>query len=858
MLPLTPAQRIIAHQQWGRRMWRIALYGLGAFFAYLIVLAFFTPSLKQLEDPRYNLASEVIGYNGEVIGRYFAENRVPVTYDKLSKHLVRALIATEDERYMEHSGIDVRALGRVVKGLVTLNPQGGGSTITQQLAKLLYSDRDFGSMGSVRKVFALANRKFSEWITAVKLERSYTKEEILAMYLNKADWVNNAFGIRAASETYFSCAPDSLKLHEAALLVGMLQNPALYNPNKRPEKALKRRNIVFGQMERNGFITASERGKVSKKPLGLRFKPQSYSEGMAPYFRAELVKDVQAILKKGDLTKSDGANYDIYRDGLKIYTTIDPEMQKLAELAMREHMTELQKRYFSVWKGRDPWAYRDAETTAEQLESRKRDLNNRIRETDRYERLRSTNLEKVLSSIKKANGFDLNDAAIERMFLEDNKNGHITKLMSTGVITTEQATTYRTIMRGEYWPELRRMWVKLQAITKKEFDTPVKMRIFSWEDPSLEKEMVMSPLDSIRYLMMHMQLGSIAVDPITGHVKAWVGGISHKYFKYDHVTSDRQVGSTFKPFVYATAIAMQGISPCQKVADVAQTIRTGEGDFHLSSAWTPKNAGGYSGSSLTLFDGLKESRNTVSVYLLKQLGSTRPVRALIGEMGIDSAKVTTQPSLCLGACELSVEEMAGAYTTFANNGTFVKPLYLLRIEDKNGKLLYQAMPEEKQALQPKANYVMVQMLKYANAGASGMAGIKSQMGGKTGTTNDYVDGWFMGITPKLVIGTWVGGDKNWIRFLSIGDGQGGKMARPFFSKLLLKIEASGKTSYDANSQFQIPVGDIGIETNCANYRAEAQGIPNDGSEFGGQSFDDDADSSKPKKARDPNSFGDEL
>lgn len=866
----TAQRRAATHQRLARWMWRGAYLFMGGMALFFFILSFFTPSFKELEDPNYSLASEVIGSNGEVIGRYFYENRVPVTFDSLSPYLVQALIATEDERYNDHSGIDVRALGRVMFGLVTLHPQGGGSTISQQLAKLLYSNRNFSGMNGVQKLLTLVTRKFSEWITAVKLERSYTKEEIISMYLNQFNFINGAYGIRAASEIYFGKAQNKLTLEEAAVLVGMLNNPSLYNPLRRPERVKERRNIVLSKMVRNNMITDAQFEKLKKKPLDMsHFRERTHADGIATYFRMELAKDLSDILDREECRKSDGSKYDIYKDGLKIYTTIDPEMQRLAEAAMREHMAALQKRFWQVWKGRDPWTYKESETTDAELKIRERSLERIIRESDRYQLIRSKMLDETLLKIDQENDILLQDFDIDRMLEEEQHTGFITSLINKQLIDTKKAAKYRVVMDGDHWKELTVQWQKLRVVMKKEFSKPVPMKVFAYND-KMEKDTVMTPLDSIRYHRMFLQLGSMAIDPTTGFVRAWVGGINHKYFQFDHVRTNRQVGSTIKPFVYATAIQQQGISPCFTVVDVPQTINVGEGDFRLSKSWTPKNAGSYSGHSFTLFDALKESKNTASVFLMKQLGSTEPVRGLMHEMGIDSTqkypngqyRVPKQPSLCLGATDLSVIDMAGAYTAFANNGTYHKPIFILRVEDKNGRLIYQDQPFEHQALQANANYVIMQMLKYVTKGSPGVNDLKSEVGGKTGTTNNYVDGWFMGLTPRLVVGTWVGGEDPWIRFLSIGDGQGSHMARPFFSKLMHAIEKDKEVDYDVNAHFERPPGDLGIEIDCNQFRQE-NGIPNDGSEFFNDPFSDeesDGTQAGGQKATKPkaDAFGDEL
>lgn len=846
-------QKLSTYQSLARWMWRAAIGGIVGLILYLIVLSFSTPSFKQLEDPNYSLASEILAANGEVIGRYYIENRVPVPYDSLSDYLIQALIATEDERFSKHAGIDPRALGRVLYGLVTLSPKGGGSTITQQLAKLLYSSRDFEGMNKIEKSFALVSRKLSEWITAVKLEKNYTKEEILSMYLNKADFINGAFGIKAAAEVYFGKPQDSLRIEEAATLIGMLQNPSLYNPVRRAEKAKNRRNIVLQQMVRNKMITEEECTALMKSKLDMsRFKTRNSVDGMAPYFRQELLQDVLHILAQKECLKPDGTQYDIYRDGLTITTTIDPEMQRLAEAAMREHMADIQKRFFTVWKGRDPWTYRNPETTEDEIRIRQRTLERLIRETERYQVIRDAYMSEVVDQVRAEFNYRVDDSDMERMIEEEKKDGFIISLIAKKYATPEQAAVYRRIMASDYWQVLKMQWRKVQADAKKQFNTPVKkMRVFAYNE-KMEKDTTMTPLDSLKYHRMFLQMGSMAIDPRSGAVKTWVGGCNFRYFQYDHIRNSRQVGSTFKPFVYATAIDQKGISPCYTVYDVPQTISPGEGFFRLSKSWTPKNAGSYSGRNYTLQEALKESVNTVSVYLMKELGNTEPVRGLINNMGIDSStkfpngqyRVPKQPSICLGATDLSVFEMTGAYGTFANNGLFTRPYFISQIQDKNGRVIYRNIPEERQALPPNSDYVMVHMLKYAAKGAPGISDLKSDVGGKTGTTNDFTDGWFMGITPQLVVGTWVGGEDRWIRFLNIADGQGSRMARPFFAKFMKKIETSTKVDYDPAPRFLQPPGDLGIEIDCAQYRKQAGGSP-DAAEFFEDQFSDEAPAPPP-------------
>ncbi len=845
--------RTAAYQNAVRWMWRI-FYGIGIFLAVsILVFSFTTPSFKRLEDPSFNVASEVIANDMKtVLGRYYYENRSPVSYTELSPWLVKALVATEDSRFYSHSGVDGEALGRVAlrSFLLRQHGSGGGSTISMQLAKLLYSDRNLTNMNLLERVLGLYYRKLSEMITAVKLERSYTKEEIMAMYLNKYDFNYGGHGIRSASEVYFGKSPDSLKIEESATLIGMLQNSSYFNPLRRPQKCLNRRNEVFLKMQRNGYLSQSQYEALKLKPLDMsHFKTKTHTDGLATYFRTELEKDVRQILNNTTVRKSDGTKYDIYRDGLKIYTTIDPETQKLAEEAMREHMAQLQAKYWRVWAGKDPWTYKTADTDPDEIKQRLAQLETDIRSSDRFQNMRAKFLDDALGAVQENfEGLKLEDSDIIRMLRQETQPGLFETLLSTGSLTRAQIDILRKIMATDEWLKLKAQWSRLQTAVKTDFYRPVQMKVFAYNERG-EKDTTMTPLDSIRYHRMHMQLGSLAVDPTDGTVKAWVGGIGYKYFQYDHVRSDRQVGSTIKPFVYSTAINQLGISPCMSIDDVPQTISVGEGNFQLSSSWTPHNSDGYSGQYLQLWDALKKSKNTASVYLMKQIGTTQPVRELMNSMGIDSAakyrngqyRVPKQPSICLGAVDLKVIEMAGAYTTFADNGVYHKPVYLNRIVDKAGHVIFQAIPEYRRALPEGANYVMLAMLEYVAKGMPGLTTLKSQVAGKTGTTNNFKDGWFMGVTPRLIVATWVGGDDNWIRFTNINDGQGSAMARPFYARFMQKLENDPRASYDYAAKFKVP-DNIGIELDCSKYHGVGEGgvpQPNTPNEFDSNRFQDE-------------------
>lgn len=779
------------------------------------------PTIEELENPKSELASEIYGSNGQVLGRYYVENRVPVAFNELSPHVVRALVATEDERYFNHCGIDFRALGRVAFKTVLLRQKssGGASTITQQLAKLLFTEKP-GS-GFERVV-----QKLKEWIIALRLERRYTKEEIIAMYLNKFDFLYDSDGIKAAAETYFGKDQSELNLQEAAVLVGMLKNPSLYNPRSHSENAVHRREVVLKQMYRNRLLTEEVYDSVRQLPLDMSsFRRRSHAQGLATYFRMELAKLLKFdILEREECRKTDGTKYDIYRDGLKIYTTVDPVMQEVAEQTMAEHMKNVQGNFWKTWKNYDPWTYRSDSDFEIPLSYRQRTLQRLIWESDRYQLLREEYLEEARSDLFEEIGeVSLRDVDMDRILEAEKGKGTLASLLRNEMISTEMAEEYRRILESASWKNLKEQWLALQEASDSIFNEPVSMKVFAYND-QFEKDTVMSPLDSIKYHRMFLQTGILAVDPLTGHVKVWIGGINHKYFQYDHVTTPRQVGSTFKPFVYASAINLQGISPCFTVYDQPQTIAPGDGNFGLLEPWTPSNADGkWSGELLSLYDALKKSVNSVSVFLMKQLGDARPVIETVSHMGINAARVPVAPSICLGSCDLTVMELTGAYTTFANNGIANRPIFITRIEDKNGRTIFRQLPEESQALSPNANYVMVDMLKYAVSNARGFGELESNCGGKTGTTNDYVDGWFMGVTPSLVVGTWVGGEDRWIRFRSLDLGQGAVMARPFFSSFIRKLEQLEEVDYRKESEFFKPPGELGIVIDCNEYKREAMG-----------------------------------
>ncbi|MCP9237283.1 transglycosylase domain-containing protein [Lewinella sp. JB7] len=791
------------------------------------------PSVTELENPKNNEASPILANDGTVLGRYFVENRVMVDFKDLGPHLEAALVSTEDERYYDHSGIDWRSLPRVAIKTAILGDEsaGGGSTITQQLAKLLFTGQ--ASSNLIERGF----QKFKEWIIAVRLERKYTKEEIIAMYLNRYDFINGAQGIRAAAENYFDGKrPADLEVQEAAMLIGMLKNASLYNPLRFPERTQERRNQVLAQMVRNDRITKPEFDSLSLLPLGVQFTRQRHDDGLAPYFRMVLAEEAKKILAQESYLKSSGQAYDIYRDGLTFYTTIDPLLQRHAEQEAKVHMKQLQEQFFRHWKNMDPWTYTNPGSETEvRVDRRQESLTNAIRQSDRYQMYRSRILSPVLRKItaKMDFRFSANDREVERMVEESANPGVIAETVRLNLISNDFAARHRAVMKLPEFGELRTAWKKLQETVRAEFDKEVEMRVFTYDNARMETDTLMTPLDSVRYHKMILQIGSMSVEPSTGFVRTWIGGSDFKWFQYDHVTTKRQVGSTFKPFIYAASIDLRGITPCQRVIDQPVTIGPGDGNFNLNKEWTPRNAsGGYSYEDYTLYQGLKNSVNSISAYLMKELGSTEPVRNMVANMGIPKGEIPDAPSIALGSVDLTVQQMTGAYTTFGNNGIFNRPVYLTRIEDRTGRTIYEYLPEERPAISPQANYVMINMLSRASVG--NLAGVKGRVGGKTGTTNDQTDGWFMGLTPELIVGTWVGGDDRWIRFRSLALGAGSNMAKPFFRRFVRSAQEDEAVAWDTEADWMKPTGELGIEMDCNAYNGgnddlfrDGQGLPDD-------------------------------
>ncbi len=703
------------------------------------------PDLQQLENPKTNLATQIISSDGEILGKYFFnDNRTPITFEELPQNIVEALIATEDERFYSHSGIDFRGTLRAV---AYLGKKGGASTITQQLARQL-----FVGVRSRNKVEAIT-QKIKEWVLAVKLEQRYTKKEIIAMYLNIYDFGYQADGVQSAAKIYFNKTPMTLRIEESATLVGMLKNSSLYNPRRRPERVKQRRNVVFQQMYRNDFITEEERDSLQQLPLTIDFTPDSHREGLATYFRAYLLEFMRNWVKENP--KPDGEKYNIFRDGLRIYTTLDSRLQGLAEASVSEHMENLQEEFF-------------LQNTAE--------------------------------------------ANPTAPFL-DLREGEIDTLLK------------RTAMRSERWRALRVAGKEEDSIWAS-FKVPTPMTVFSWKG---DRDTVMTPLDSIRYYKHFLRASMMSMNPTTGHVKAWVGGFNYKHFQYDQVKQGRrQIGSTFKPFLYATAIDQLKLSPCEVLPDALFCI---EPMKHGNvEAWCPKNSGDTYGRMRTLKNALANSVNTISARLMDKVGPA-PVVNLARKMGIKS-RLPKVPSIALGTPDISLFEMVGAYSTFANQGIYVKPIMITRIEDKNGTVLYEVVPETQDVLSAESAYVTLELLKGVTQSGSGMRlrhntaaeysyayknvvtgypyEFDNPIAGKTGTTQNQSDGWFMGMVPNLVTGVWVGGEDRSVHFKDIAFGQGATMALPIWANYMRNayLEESlgiSKEDFESPDQLTIPI-----------------------------------------------------
>jgi len=788
-------------------LWFLLITGI-LFAAAVFVMISFTklPDTEELENPDLSASTIIYSEDLREIGRVYSKNRDILQFDELNPALVKALIATEDERFYGHSGIDARG---TLRAFANLSRKGGGSTITQQLAKQFFTG---GSKNFIKRIW----EKLQEWVIAAQFEKRYTKEEIIAMYFNKYEFLYQSFGVGAAAKNYFGKNQKDLSIEEAAVLVGMFKSPRLFNPKINPERALTRRNVVLKQMVRSKFIKEETYKKLSARPIDMsNFKKPLASDGAAPYFKSTLKIYLRNLLEQDKYRKPDGTVYNIYKDGLKIYTTINYDMQKHAEAAMRNHMQTIQDKYFNkVWKKMDPWTYTTKdEDKKKSIEYRKKVINNNIKTTERYKSLRNKYYNKITNAlIKKYPKARFLDKDIIRMLKEEAKPGHLKQLIRDNQISSERAKTYRDILKDELWKTLKSNRKKLQAKTEEVFNKPVKMRVFAYTESGY-KMVTMTPIDSIKYHMEHLQLASVALDPKTGQIRTWVGGIGNEYFKIDHVLKDNQVGSTFKPFLYAAAIS-QGMLPCSSISNIRHEIPAGE--MGLMKTWSPDNADSkFDGKDITLMEGLKQSRNSISVGLLKELGSVELVKNMAAEMGISAKKIPLQPSIILGTPEIHVLELTSAYGVFANNGIYNKPSFITKIENAEGKVIYSNFPEQKRVLNEKYNYAMVKLLE--NNLSNHNYRLQSQYGGKTGTTNDYRDGWFMGVTSDLVVGTWVGGENTWIRFLSITDGSGGAMARPFYWDFMKRLE--NDKLVDVSKEFFQPEGEL-VVLDCDRYDKE--------------------------------------
>lgn len=717
----------------------------------------YMPPVAELENPTYKFATQVFSEDGELLGTWSLskENRVYTSYDELPANMIKALIATEDIRFSNHSGIDAKGLARAIikTGFLRQKNAGGGSTISQQLAKLLYTEE------TAKNYFERLLQKPIEWVIAVKLERYYTKEEILTMYLNKFDFLNNAVGIKTAAHTYFATEPVNLKVEEAATLVGMCKNPSYYNPRRYGERAKGRRNVVLDQMSKAGYITEQERDSIKNLPLTLKYNPVDHKEGIATYFR-EYLRGVMTAKKPekrnyrgwqkqkyyedsiawvtnplfgwcGKNKKKDGTSYNLYTDGLKIHTTINSRMQKYAEEAVYEHLgLDLQDRFFK-----------------EKAKSK----------TAPYTRLL--------------------------------KESQVNEILNRSV---KQSERYRIMKEAG----------KSEVEIKKAFNTPEEMSVFTWRG---NKDTIMTPMDSIKYHKHFLRTGFMSMDPVTGHVKAYVGGPNYTYFQYDMaMVGRRQIGSTIKPFLYTLAME-NNYSPCDEVRKVEQTLITETGE-----PWTPRNSDGKKryGEMVTLKWGLANSDNWISAYLMGKLNPYQLVR-LIHNFGVLNQDIPPVVSLCLGPCEISVSEMVSAYTAFANKGIRVAPLLVTRIEDNDGNILASFTPDMEEVISTSSAYKMLDMMKaVVNEGTGNRAKriykIEAEIGGKTGTTNLNADGWFIGFTPSLVSGCWVGGEDRDIHFDTMKDGQGAAMALPIWGLYMQKVLNDKTLGYNPKEKFDIP------------------------------------------------------
>lgn len=750
-----------------RTFWKIFAFGLLLIFLIFMFASWgifgSLPDETSLENPEKDLATQIISSDGQVIGKFFKENRTPVKYEELPEHLVNALIATEDARFYNHSGVDGKG---TVRALAFLGTRGGASTISQQLAKQFFTNE------VSRNKLQRGTQKIKEWIIATRLERRYTKEEIITMYFNVYDFLNLAIGIESASNIYFDKAPRDLKLEESAMLVGMFKNSSLYNPKRNPEGVTNRRNVVLGQMAKYDFITEEERDSLRQLPLGVKFTPQDHDEGIATYVREYIRGHMKKWAK--DNPKPDGSLYDINSDGLKIYTSLDSKMQEFAEQAIDEHMAHLQKEFDAQNKKNKTAPFRDITKDEE-----KNILASAMRRTDR-------------------------------------------------------------------WREMKQQG-KEEADIIASFDKETPMSIFKWGGTI---DTIMTPMDSIRYYKSFLRASILSVMPQSGEIKAWVGGIDYKHFKYDMVkTGKRQIGSTFKPFVYATAIDQMHMSPCDTLPNTPYCIAAGK--YGIPEEWCPKNSDDKYGGMMTLKHALANSVNTITARLIDRVGP-RPVIDLVEKMGMEPGNIPEAPSIALGTADVSLYEMVGAYSTFANEGVYVTPVLIQRIEDKNGTILYQNIPETKDVLSKESAYVTTSLMEgvtesgsgqrlrhswatntpvYKNAVTGYPYEFQNPIAGKTGTTQNNSDGWFMGMVPNLATGVWVGGEDRSVHFSNTAYGQGATMALPIWAIYMRKCyEVESLNISKAN--FPQPEK-VSIETNCETFRNGYKGndLPDDEFDF---------------------------
>ena len=718
-------------------------------FIFLINIGTFgsLPKVDELLNPKNSLATVVYSGDMVVLGKYYSENRVNVNFNRIDKDLVEALVATEDARFYEHSGVDIKALGRSVSGAFMSGNKGGGSTITQQLAKMMFPREKLSKP-------QLIIRKIKEWIIATKLEKYYTKDEIMALYLNKFDFLNLAVGVKSAAQIYFNRGQDSLKLEQAAMLIGMAKNPSLFNPvnPRRADTTRHRRNVVMNQMVKYGYLSKQKYDSLKVLPLGLSFRPEDHNDGLATYFREYLRDNYLKAWCEKHINPDTKEPYNIYKDGLKIYTTLDSRMQQYAEEAVNESMHDLQKKFSKecLTKKNAPFAWNVNKDEIKNI------MESSMKRSERYR------------------------------------------------AGKKQGLTHEQILATFY--------------------KPVQMSVYSIRG---DIDTTMTPYDSIKYYKSFLQTGFMAMEPQTGYVKAWVGGINHKHFKYDHVkVSKRQVGSTFKPFVYALAIE-NGLSPCYQVPNVKTCIETPDG-----KQWCPNNSDGLKGTGqmITLRRALANSVNYVSAWIMKQYGPHAVVN-LVRRMGITS-DIPEVPSICLGTPDISVFEMVGANSTFANKGTYIQPTFITRIEDKNGKVLEEFIPNSDEVFSEEKAYTIIQLMRGVVTSGTGSAlrgskyKLSNQIAGKTGTTQYNADGWFMGLTPDLVAGAWVGGEDRSVHFNSIVDGQGATMALPIWGKFFRKVYDDTKLKV-GKGDFPRPKNlDPNLEMDCDKYEKEPlQGMP---------------------------------